>query len=103
MSDTTTTSKKTRPSKKSAAPMKDNNRAAAWMNMTVPLKADKGVWKMRKGYAIFDSEQYPDPDGMRLVELAEKNGGEVTVTMQVTIRVNQPAKDLDIEDIDIFG
>lgn len=96
-----TTAKKTRPAK-TAPVKKDNksneNRAAGWMNMSMDLKSG-GTWNMRKGYAIFDSKQYPDPDGMRLVELAEKQGGEVTVTMQVTIRVNKLIAEVDLNDI----
>lgn len=98
------------PAKKKKAPPKkkslkgtekkgDGKRAEAWMNMVVPLKKGKGDWRLRKGYPIFNSEQYPDIDGMRLVELAKKNGGEVTVTMQVTIKVNAPADEIDANDI----
>ena len=95
--------KKTRPAKKNA-PKKagsTENRAAGWMNMEMDLKSGK-VWKFRKGYPIFDSEQYPDPDGMRLVELAKKQGGEVTVQLRVTIRVNTPTEEFNIDDIEII-
>lgn len=94
--------KKTRPEKKSLKgnnSSKSENRAAAWMNMTIPLKDGESEWKMRKGYAIFDSEQYPDHDGMKLAALAEKNGGEITVPMMVTIRVNKPNENMDLENI----
>lgn len=75
------------------------NNVVAFLNWGAINKKGEVALKGSKGFAIFDN-QYTSKQEKQLVKLAEKNGGEITIPMTVTIRLNAPqeAADLDVDD-----
>ena len=80
--------KKQRPAKapKKKAPKKEKQRAVGFLNCSYTTKKNEVV--KLKGIAVFGEGIYTDPRSIHLVEVAKRQGGEITVPMMVTIRVN---------------
>ena len=62
--------------------------AQAFCNWTALDKNGVEAIKSSKGFAIFDN-QYTSKQERMLVDLATKNGGEITLNMKVVIRLNE--------------
>lgn len=100
------TTKKTKPEatkgpSKKTKKTKEKVNAVAFANWELPLKAGKGTVKCSKGFPIFDNEKYPNPKEAWLVDLAKRQGGSVTLKMNVTITLNEQTEMPADTDIDI--
>lgn len=82
------TKKKKPASKATAKPAKQ--KAVAFFNWEVPLKTG-GTYRGDRGFAIFKNPDYPSAKEDWLVDLAERHGGTVELTMKVRITLNQPS------------
>ena len=82
---------------------KEKNKARAFINWTVPLKEDKGVYRGKTGLPIYEpNPKYPNPQEDWLVDLAKRNGGEVEITMRVKVRLYQaPSEAPSMDDVEI--
>lgn len=102
MTETSTLKKKQAPRKKKAVVKKEKVKAVGFLNPQYTTNSGKVV--KLKGIAIFDNkETYDDPKAIHLVEVAKRNGNEITIPMMVTIRVNHIDEEI-IPDEDIpFG
>ena len=85
---------------KKKAKKKAANKAVAFFNWAVPL-ADGGIFKCKKGLPIFNNPKYPNPHEQKLVELAKKNGGSITMNMTVTINILKDEK-AELPQDDLF-
>ena len=75
------------------------NKVEAFFNWTALNKHGEEAIRSGKGFAIFDN-QYTTRQERQLVELAQKNGGEITMNCVVTVRVNKQkdAPEINPED-----
>lgn len=76
------------------------NNVVAFLNWGAINKKGEVAIKGSKGFAIFDN-QYTTKQEKQLVDLANKNNGEITIPMTVTIRINAP-KEVEEVDVDDF-
>ena len=74
----------------------EKNKAVAFVNWQVP----GSKLKSSKGFTIFQNPAYPNKAEDKLVELAKKHGGTVTVNMQCRISLNTN-EEISLDDIPI--
>ena len=74
----------------------DKQKATAFVNWQIP----GSKLKSSKGFTIFQNPQYPNKAEDKLVELAKKHGGTVTVNMQCRISLNTN-EEISLDDIPI--
>ena len=104
MTTTTTDSKLGSALKKSPGMKKKSDTTAkkgakgatpvAFLNWKTQTK-DGADYYGNMGIGIFQDTQYSDPKWKPILEAAEREGGEVTLTMEVTIRIAKPKVDVD--------
>lgn len=83
----------------------EKKRAKGFVNWEIQDANGEVILKSTKGYALFDSKEYPisKADAI-LLRKAEESGGRVTIPMQVTVVVNGPqekAEDFDLGKLDV--
>ncbi len=86
------------------APQKKNVvETLAFVNPTI-VKADGTRMKAPRGWQITTSDKYPvDKFNQMLVDLAEKNGGQAKLNMEVSINLNQKSDEpLDTTGIELI-
>ena len=83
--------KKTLPAAKAAkkTTKKAKQKAIGFMNPVMTLRTGEEL--KLKGIAIFDDGKYVDHNAVHLIEVAKRNGGEITIPMMVTFRPNKEA------------
>ena len=89
--------KKTLPAKaaKKTTAKKEKQKAIGFMNPVMTLNDENKTEMKLKGIAIFNDGKYVDKNAVHLVEVAKRNGGEITVPMMVTFR---PMKETVLPD-----
>lgn len=80
----------------------EKHRTAAFVNWKIALKGDKEL-KSSRGLALQGNPLYPNKAESMLIDLAAARGGEVTLTMEVTIRSNtgQDLGEIKLDDFDL--
>lgn len=72
-----------------------------FVNWAIPLNSG-GVYTSSKGFPIYQNPKFVNKQEDYLLALAEKHGGEVTVTMKVTVKLYTPAVIPSVDDITIL-
>jgi hypothetical protein len=71
-------------------------------NWAIPMANGK-TYRSTKGFPIFDSPEYPiDARSAKLIELATKHGGRVTITCELTIVLSNGGGDSSEVSVDDF-
>lgn len=80
----------------------EKHRTAAFLNWKIALKGGKEL-KSSRGLALQGNPLYPNKAESMLIDLAAARGGEVTLTMEVTIRSNtgQDLGEIGLDDFDL--
>ena len=77
------------------------NKLAAYFNWELPNKSGEIVVRGARGFKIYDSKTTSTAE-RKLLKLAEQNGGEVELTMKITVRLfNAEAADAAVKEVDL--